>query len=567
MDNQKRKITGRWFRVALIGGVISATGLLCGCEEDAKSSANKQVMQNVSESQRMIRASRQNIHLTNSEIELIGDKTGEGKKLSQNQREKLAEKIVNRMEKGVDFSVFAQHQEEIGKIREKLDQGDKEIIHQYCNILLQASENLISQYEKINSSAHQVNQQRLQRAEQILRKAGQGGERDLRLGPELMLGTLYLSQAHNAEKPLADQELKLHAIQRKLCHLAIQISLEDMKLHQISTKHSSKTIDQLKQRLVKLRQNAADVDKAISTTATRQTELQNQVETNSHKAKNINLQYLALLEKANGNPGPERYKLQQQAYHLRQGDDKQKGGIYYETEQEKLQSRLDAINQHLHYQKMLHQQITHAIDQTAKTIENMEKNPEYTTNLDIALRQSQKRKSQLLSQLGERLDEMKNAESQFNELLTKAVKTYLQAIESYKKASKISSTGNRKYARNLEKTAATDLGLLWRNASGFYNKTAAVLELETMTGIREIQTIVKTLYKEYGNKAVAAENEAIKYLPVEKTEDEAVEKTVEDEAETVENDAETVPTADTPENDNSNVTENSSDGNSGDTRN
>lgn len=502
--------------VATVGGCIFFMGVvLFGCDDPADTAAVKQSAKSVNESQRLLRGARQQVNLTAEEIDEAYE-LGDG--MAQYQR--LARRVVDRLEGQTDRAVLKKLLAEIDALSQERDDSDIESLRAISDRLGQAQRQFSADEEKIRQANVEINRERLEKGKKILRQAieaaRQANEKHGEVGPELLLGTLYLSEARSVREQLQREELEIQAFQIGLQRGASELLDEQGRIFEIEAAHPQQNIAMLKAQLEGgagltgggkgLREQLAQAEQQIEQLAEQQRQLQEEFNRKSEQATDLHRKYLDTLDEAEKFRGEKRYELQEQAYTLRLGKGMGAGdsGIDYEAQTELTRSRLAMVESALAFGELRRDQLTGTIVQIEKRIEQLENSPEARAENAKRFEEHATNKAKLLATFAGHLDEVKNSEARYVQLRVETIGAYNEAVSAFGRAGRAagprSKTGD--YAKDLEGLARVELSGLWLSDALQYERASSLLGL--VASFHGIDQSVSELRESYEKQAEQA---------------------------------------------------------------
>ena len=492
---------------------------ISGCDEPTDVKATRISAQSVDEAQRLIRASREEIPLTKTEIQQ-GATLGKAKS--------IARQVVNRLDQKFQAPDPCRIADEIKQFTQNLNlRQDPTAVQRLCDHLDQALQKIINYRDKAALAADESRNQRLQKAQTILREAinfAQSHDRpNARVAPEMMLGVVNLMQARHTSGLLQQRDFDIQTYLFTLSRWFVAIDREIAFTHTLEASRPEPSITALQKELSDLQQQFQTTQQGVNNLTQKQTQLTEQLKNQQEKAQQIQVQYLALTEQAESKTGQQRYALLEQAHQLRVGTDQQRGGIHYEALVENTQNELYTIEDRLARQKKKHDNLVKSIEAIQSTIQQLKNSPETTSSLDSNLDQSYHLRDQLISLMTKQLTAFKDLDNHYQKLLRDSDSALKDALKSYKNASQAASQAGRdmfkssEYAQELNGNIVKyEQANLWLNCARHYQALADALSL--FPDVSETGNLITPLISDYKAKASDALKTADQYRPPAKSE-------------------------------------------------
>lgn len=499
------------FKPFLAALVICATGALLGCDESPPAA------ESVDQAQRLMRASRQHINMTGAEMESAGSLTPARESSPQTRRlgRSVAERILAEQDQQLEQIIA-----EIDQLEQTLATGDDAALNLMTQKVLLASRQMSLLADNVDSIKSPDNAQRLEAAARKLRDAiadaGKDGKPKDQLGPELANATLQLMLGRRHRTRLDRQELVGIALQIAIGRITFPIISEQTHHRQLDEYRPDATITVLTDRLqggadaevAGLREQLAVASERVEQLETQQREIQQDIESHTVKAAQMQRQYLSLLDQAQKLPPLQRYEVQKQAYDVRggAGDSEGNNGIYYEVQAELAENDLAVVNSRLMIARLQQEQLALLTSQTEQDLAAYSESSVFE-QLDQARRQSVLQREQLVARLGKLLEDLITAEQDYSALRVEAVAAYRDAISGYQTVSDLSGRDkNGQYARDLMKLVRAELAALWNSDAQHYQTTSAALA--TLDNIRALTGTVSQMRQNADDMAIQAKASA-----------------------------------------------------------
>ena len=503
-----------------------------GCDESDANQARKQSARSVDHTGRAIRASRQKIVMTESEIEAAGeiesparfDPDGQLTGSTSRQYARVAQTVVGRLEDRSTISDFEDLLEQAQQLRDEIAAGQIDKIDVLSDRLTMASAKLMANNGAFDQVATDQNQRRLQKAQQTLQAAlalaNKTGQRPAQVAPELALGTLGCLIGRHGIQEMHLQELQIQKQQIALSGLAVDLMIEktvparlqadlpDDELADLQTylQGNPNAPDAL---IPPLKTQLAAVDRQLTDLEDQKKHIEQRIATSTDHATRLHGQYLDLLDRAQHLRGPQQYQLERQAYQIRAGSpqadqSRQPGVLDYEAQTETAQAQLAIVNNGLSYLQLRRSQLRQTIAAFEKKLTQLQNSPSIA-HADVAGKASQARADAFLAQFRNSLEALTAAETHYVELRLDTVTAFDKARKSYTRAA-LGDRTTRQYATQLADLATAELADLWLSDARHYaNAAAAVAALQN---IPETADLVSTMRTDYTNQAKQATDSA-----------------------------------------------------------
>ena len=332
---------------------------------------------------------------------------------------------------------------------------------------------LIEQGEVTTSQSDSI-----QKIQQLLTQASaaarQSGARDAQTGPDLLMATIHLINARDKINQLTQHAAQTHTKQAVISDLLSSLFKERKISIDVENRRPTERINLLKERLENpktgLNQELVKTEAIVNQLLTDRVVWQKQYQTAREASVAIQRQYNELLIQADNVEGALRFQLQQQAYKLQvgyeQNGDKVKGSIELETQAQRLENQLNALESKLQYQLLWQGKVRQDIRSLQDTIDQLqsaELSQSITSNYDKSIQ----RQKNLIGLISQQLNELQTAEEQYAALRQEAAETFDSARNTFDDASMAAMTGNNRdisnYAKALKLIATKELAQLWLN--------------------------------------------------------------------------------------------------------
>jgi hypothetical protein len=518
-----RKLTNSGFFAypTVVGMLLGMALLIAGCDESSQTEADRRASESVNEAQRLILASREQMVLSETELDKIAD-IGTG---STSRYTKIADQVVNRYEKQAEFEDPCEITARIEQLsRQFSPEGGAASVQELCDNLAKITEEFAAQQERRGGIADKSFDKRLKQAEATLQDAiafaTSVGHQSAKVSPELMLGTIKLMRARQVWGNLQSQSLRIQSGLLSLGYWTVAIERELSVAHQLGTFRPTGTVAELETERTTLTERLGLTERSIQHLLEQQTQAEQQYKENGRKAKQMHQEYLSLLEKAEKKLSGQQYELKEQAYKIRSGTDEEPGGIYYEAQTELAQNRLDLITRRLEYQRFCRDQMNKNLAILENSIQQLSTSAHTTSDIENGIEQSTKARAQMLSSMTRQLENITKEQVQYNQLLDNTAGFYDEAIDVYTKAARDagarSDTG--KYAKDIiDKVIEPELAELWSMTTLHYKSAADTMAL--IQDIPETRKMITTMIEQCRQKHQNAQTNAAKYIKEEPEEE------------------------------------------------
>jgi len=497
----------------VVGMLLGIALLAAGCDESSQTEAERRASESVNEAQRLILASREQMALTESELDRAADiEVG-----STSRYTNIADQVVSRYEKQAEIEDPCKITARIDQIsRQFSPEGGTESVQELCGNLAKITEELATRQDRREGIADKSFDKRLKQAETILQDAidfaASAGHQSAKVSPELMLGTVKLMRARQIWGNLQSQALRIQSLLLSLGHWVVAIERELSVIHQLDTFRPTGTVAELEAARTSLRERLDLTERSIQHLLKQQSQAEQQYKMNNQKAGQIHQEYLTLLEKSEKKLSGQQYELKERAYKIRSGADEEPGGIHYEAQTELAQNRLDLITRRLEYQRLCRDQMNKNLAILEDSIQRLSTSAHTTSDIENGLEQSAKAKAQMLSSMTRQLENITKEQVRYSRLLDETTGYYSEAIDVYTKAARDagarSDTG--KYAKDImAKVIEPELADLWSATALHYKFAADTLAL--IQDIPETREIITIMVNQYRQKQQEAQSNADKY--------------------------------------------------------
>ena len=485
---------------------------LAGCDESKDRQVGEKSKTSVNISQRLIRASNENLPLTEQEINQAA------KVDSSRQRTSLAKKVVQRWAKATDSAESEKLMTRLNQLSTQLTTDvSTEGLNEYYGSLMATTQSLLAQQQAFGSLAAVQSENKLADAEKILnaamKSAKANGDRSALIAPGLTLGALHLIRARDGSSRLSQNRLAVQNIKVSINYLAGNIKQQEAIASTAKALSPERTIAELQTELSSLQLQVEQNEQKLSELQTKQRRTKLKFDENSSKAYKIHQEYLKKMQESDQVRGEQQYALRQDAYDLRIGTDDPllPGSLYYEAKAELTQNDLNIIEEEIGFQQLRHRQLTKNIEGISLTIQQLQSSPATTTDLSDILQSSTEEKASLVASLNSKLEELKTAETTYAQVRVDVVDAYRKALDVFGNASSNAKAADRrsptvKYADSLKDIAKNELAQLWLSDADFYQAASAVLDLAG--DVEETRKVVSTMSQNYKNQAQQAQTSA-----------------------------------------------------------
>lgn len=482
-------------------------GLIAGCGESPGNSAQKQSNESVEKAGQLIWKSQYD----------------------------LADAGAAQYDLQADREAFRQSLKEWNQLAQGLDPKNDQMLLKVCDQISAISQQLLELHRKIDVPIVQWKNDHLQQAQQTLSQAisqaRQAGAREAQVGPELMLGTLYLMEARDKAHQLNQQAVIIHRAQVVLSGLLSTLAQEELVGYAWQSRQPQELITKLNARLdeptLGLRSQLAQAEAKTEKILAQRNDLQQKFESGRDQAETRQREYVDMLNQAEQAQGRQRYQLQLKAYDLQrgfgQGPDKVIGVIALEAQAQHLENELNVLDTNLQYQLLWQGKLRENI----KQVENDIKLLQDSTILDdikTGLAQSDQRKEQLVILLSNRLSELQAADKQYAALRTEAVEFFSKTLASFEQAAASVAPGSRntrQHAQNLARLAGKEQVQLWRNDAAHYDLSQSILaSAQKVAELSDMAGQMRIAYEQAYTQAQSNADQLLQQLPEEVVEEE-----------------------------------------------
>ena len=533
----KRKIGMGLYRILTLAACCAALVFVAtGCKDSEKSAADRQSRQSVEQAGRILRGSKQDLVMTNSDLDQAADAATEA------QRQRLAEQIKARQDQEVNFQEFDEKLNELTELQQQYQQTKEvKLLQEITRKTLAANQWLIDADVTLNAAAVAQKQQRLQNAQKLLQdalaQAKQAQNNAAQIGPNLMQGTLGLLKYQAALAKYKQQEIRIRTLQTALGRMHTEVTRQEifgmyLESQRPDYKPDNETEDKVtrltklrEERRVGLRDRLAAVERNIANIQTQHQQVQQQYETNQSKASELEKQYLELKLEAEQLKGDERYQLLDRAYVLRggkgEGANRIEGSIYYEAQAELAKSQLEIIGFNLEYEQLRKDLISQSMQQITNSLTQLQ-DPATLQKLQSDISQTRQKRDAILARIQQHLAGIQEAEKAYQQLREAPVTALEEARQAFTLAgqaarqtrqefggTKLSKTAG--HANQLVDSATEELANFWRRTAQHYQIGSSLVGLLSVT--TELQGPVKTILDEYNRNAAEAEKMVADLMP------------------------------------------------------
>jgi len=304
----------------------------------------------------------------------------------------LTQAQINQAESKADWNAFQKALDEmIGKLP-KPGQELPETPAVSASEVLALCDMYLAKQEASEQDLQNSRQQRLAAAEKQLQdaisRAGQSNAPQAKAAPELLLGTLYLTQAREQVDRLRGKEFQCQNIRSMLANDLTGIANEDSFSKGVEGYLPSQSIVAVESRLAgapaqtlepaSLNDQLATAEKSAAELEQQKVQMEQQIRELREKSSQMHLQYLAVLEQAEKAEADRKYDLLNQAYAIRGGtgaNGGMKGVIDYEAEAEGIEQSLKNVTGLLNYWQLRRQQLTETIHSVKQQSEELKNSP------------------------------------------------------------------------------------------------------------------------------------------------------------------------------------------------
>ena len=372
------------------------------------------------------------------------------------------------------------------------------------------------------------NQRRLESVERTLETAWRDNEND-KLTPGWMLGNLQLMLSRGYSRQLLQHMVIAQQQRLETGRLVGALILEQNVARGLEANLPDQALGKLKQQLdgpgtaeaPSLRQQLLQSQEAIKALQQDQAKLQQELAAHQARLQELDGKYLQINRDAADKKGTEGYLMRTQAYELRVGKGDQPGAIFYESQVELAQNRLQTINALLEYQQLYARQISDNIARIEKRVADLLASPVHQEVVAGAAA-SQKLLKNYNEQLTSQLDVLRQADQQYQEMEAKARQEYQKAAETYQKTANFAREDLeiQKKAQRMARVAQQELKDLLTNSAAYYENAAAMMG--ALVGSPGVTDTVKSVPQNYARLAQEAKDAAaqIEIAPAEEPQSE-----------------------------------------------
>gem|GEM_PF-5794866 len=418
-----------------------------------------------------------------------------------------------------DLSDFEQALNEWDQLAQRLSPGDFQALQRAADQMYALSLQILDQQRQSDAPSIQTRNQRLQEAQQTLSeaisKAQQNEVREARVGPELMLGTMYLMDSRDKADQLKQQAAQVHSAQASLSSLLSALVREQLVGFALENRRSPESIEKLNALLDEpdkgLRSRLAEAEAKTQKVLAERNSLQKQYETVQDQADRLLREYVDLLNQAEQASGQQRYQLQLKAYEIRrgkgQGPDKVEGAIALEARAQKVQNELAVLDTNVQYQLLLQGKLRENIQQIEDTIKLLQ-NPTFLKEIQDGLWESDQQTDQLVSLASKQLSALRAADEQYIALREEAVEAFSETLNSFNRAAGAAVSpdlrNTRQHAQHLAQLATREWAQLWQSDALHYDLSQTILaSVEQVAPLREEAGPMRLAYEQARDQAQA----------------------------------------------------------------
>ncbi|MCH9023278.1 MAG: hypothetical protein IID32_11040 [Planctomycetes bacterium] len=510
-----------------------AVSLIGGCKDSAESIDRKEAARSLDEAARRVMASHQQVALTPKEIAMIQSSPGS---------RAIIGKVVDRLsgsQKQTD-QLIEQISELSGKLREYESNFDPQAPHAAESESLREITKQIKELNAVVLGRHRDNYNRIidKNHAKIASASAVLQASPAHFGTQLLLGAVQLTVGRDLRDHSRQVILEIQAELNLLGRLSGHFSAEMAYAKGLPSYFPYEAArGNLRQRLngdsgegESLQNQLNDAVNRMGQYLIQKEQAETSLAFHRQREQQIHKEILALMQQADQAQGDEKYELIEQAHQLRSNTNGRDvhDGIYYESQTELLENKLDIIKRRLSFEQLRQTLLTETIDQIKQSIEELEDSPFHADILQ-GLQKSRVISGALLEKLHSHLEAPRTKINHYHTLRAEAAKAYKQSQSAYLQAGRLSrgDSNTTRYARQMAETVRNELAHpefdpeapqnfienppgLWQEDVLFYEGVAEVLEmLVRIEGLREKAGAVR---EEIVNKANEAE-QAISDLP------------------------------------------------------
>ncbi|MBN1844576.1 MAG: hypothetical protein JW810_02755 [Sedimentisphaerales bacterium] len=476
-----------------------------GCKDSSQSAASRDSQQAVDQAGRLLRGTEQSLALTDAEIAAAGQAN------TDVQRQRVAQQIQDRLQ---GPEAVRQYQEKLAEIDEavqkKLDAvnklieekkaaaqvgkptapyqaGQRELLPQISAQIMDLNRWIASQQDQIDSLAAAHNQQRLDKARQVLqesiRQAQQADVPPAQIGPELLRGTLALIQQHDNLFAFHQQARRGDELQVQLTGLLTSLTYQKIFTEQLQGQNPQEKIEQLTARLDNgsdaLRKQLAQLDQDLQQRVQEKERLIQIVSEQRRLAGELEKKHLQLLDQAEESlkqrprQNEEYYDLLQQAYEQRlgygQGASQVHGSIYHEAQADRAENAQKNVQDYCDYIQLQREQLAGTIARIEATLAELS-NPTNRAELQSQIEAAQADQQVLREKIVDVFAEFLAAEQHYLKLAQVPAACLEEALDAFDQAAQAARLG-----RSTELPGAADLAAAGNYAGDLAQRTTAEL--------------------------------------------------------------------------------------------
>jgi len=433
----------------------------------------------------------------------------------------LTQAQINQAESKADWNAFQKALDEmIGKLP-KPGQELPETPAVSASEVLALCDMYLAKQEASEQDLQNSRQQRLAAAEKQLQdaisRAGQSNAPQAKAAPELLLGTLYLTQAREQVDRLRGKEFQCQNIRSMLANDLTGIANEDSFSKGVEGYLPSQSIVAVESRLAgapaqtlepaSLNDQLATAEKSAAELEQQKVQMEQQIRELREKSSQMHLQYLAVLEQAEKAEADRKYDLLNQAYAIRGGtgaNGGMKGVIDYEAEAEGIEQSLKNVTGLLNYWQLRRQQLTETIHSVKQQSEELKNSPAIAEVQKIQ-EESRQRRQAHVNDFVKNLDWLADAEQDYAKIRLEAVTAYDKSSASFGRAA-AAARETAQHANELKRLADLEKASLWKEDQNHYTSQAD--SLTSIPLIPEVSQRIQAMAGDFRGLAQQAGQEA-----------------------------------------------------------
>lgn len=508
-----------------------------GCKDSDSEKAAKEAKEAITNSNRLIKSSTDEIKLSESDMEKIATIDSESNIAQVRlERERIAKEVAARLSSALAEANIQELNEQIAAI-ETSEIKDQATFEKICDQIIDITEKIIksnesaieavatSQSNKLKSALAE-----LKNAEAAIRQAPSEENRrtTLQSASSLSLAAIYSSQARASQEKRLQKDINVHNILMDINKQVEEVQKASLEVLAANSARPDKAIEGLKQQLADSKLTLAETEKKLASYKEQYSTYKTEYETNLAKSQDYRDKWLQTLNQADNAQGSERYKLEMEATIQRVGKENLKewankwiaegkddemaafvnssqdiiGGIHFETQAELAKLQMDSLATQVSYFETLINNTRNRISNLDSYIAKISTAEENTTLIETRIVEANKLKNAAINKIKAHLEKLIELEQDHQAGTAATAELFESAIASLQQYARSSNNIGEFEPESFMALAQNDMTMLFEASAEFYNSAISVLD--NVRRLPELANMALVLSEDFNVKAQAA---------------------------------------------------------------